>query len=51
MTTFISDFARVKEQNKKRLADYVFKKQGIALDASAVFDCRPSVCMSISASS
>jgi starch phosphorylase len=35
---FISDFARVKEQNKKRLADHVFKKQGIALDASAVFD-------------
>ena len=35
---FISDFAQVKEQNKKRLADHVFKKQRIALDASSVFD-------------
>ena len=35
---FLADFARVKEQNKRRLTDYVFKKQGIALDASAVFD-------------
>ena len=35
---FLADFARVKEQNKKRLTDYVFKKQGIALDASSVFD-------------
>jgi glycogen phosphorylase len=35
---FLADFARVKEQNKRRLTDYVFKKQGIAIDASAVFD-------------
>jgi len=35
---FLADFARVKQQNKRRLTDYVFKKQGIALDASAVFD-------------
>ena len=34
----MADFARVKEQNKKRLADYVFKKQGIALDVNSVFD-------------
>ena len=35
---FLADFARVKEQNKRRLTDYVFKKQGTALDASAIFD-------------
>ena len=35
---FLADFARVKEQNKKRLADYVQKQQGITLDADSVFD-------------
>ena len=35
---FISDYARVKKENKKRLAAYVLKKQGIALDADSIFD-------------
>ena len=35
---FLADFAHVKEQNKRRLTDYVFKKQGLALDAGSVFD-------------
>jgi len=35
---FMNDFARVKEHNKKRLADHVLKKQGIALDVNSVFD-------------
>lgn len=35
---FMADFACVKEQNKKRLTDYVFKKQGITLDANSIFD-------------
>jgi starch phosphorylase len=35
---FLADFARVKEQNKRRLADHVFQKQGITLDADSVFD-------------
>ena len=35
---FMSDFARVKEHNKKRLADHVLKQQGIALDVDSVFD-------------
>ena len=35
---FMDDFASVKEHNKKRLADHVLKKQGIALDVNSVFD-------------
>jgi len=35
---FLTDFARVKEQNKQRLAEYVLKKQGIQIDAGSVFD-------------
>ena len=35
---FLADFARVKEQNKRRLADHVFQKQRITLDADSVFD-------------
>lgn len=35
---FLTDFAHIKEQNKKRLAEYVFKKQGIVIDADSIFD-------------
>ncbi len=35
---FLADFACVKEQNKKRLADYVMRQQGVLLDAKSVFD-------------
>ena len=35
---FQAEFARVKEENKARLADYVFKRQGVALDVQFVFD-------------
>ncbi|MGD0278671.1 MAG: glycogen/starch/alpha-glucan phosphorylase, partial [Smithella sp.] len=35
---FMADFARVKQHNKQRLADYVRKNQGIDLDVSSVFD-------------
>ncbi|MHB8137397.1 MAG: glycogen/starch/alpha-glucan phosphorylase [Smithellaceae bacterium] len=35
---FLADFAGVKQQNKKRLAEYVFKKHGLAIDAESVFD-------------
>jgi len=35
---FLKDFAGVKQQNKKRLADYVFKKQNIALNVESIFD-------------
>ena len=35
---FISDFALVKEDNKKRLVEYVKKAQGVTLDPATVFD-------------
>jgi len=35
---FLADFASVKEQNKKRLADYVSRHHGFPLDAKSVFD-------------
>ncbi|MGB5217849.1 MAG: glycogen/starch/alpha-glucan phosphorylase [Smithella sp.] len=35
---FLKDFANVKQQNKKRLAEYVFKKQGITLNVESIFD-------------
>ncbi len=36
--SFLSAFARVKAQNKQRFAEYVFKKQGVQIDAGSVFD-------------
>lgn len=35
---FLKDFALVKQRNKQRLADYVFKKKGIALNVDSIFD-------------
>ncbi|HRY34607.1 MAG TPA: glycogen/starch/alpha-glucan phosphorylase [Smithellaceae bacterium] len=35
---FLDDFAHVKQQNKKRLSEYMQKRQGIALDPGSVFD-------------
>ena len=35
---FLADFAHIKEQNKRRLADHMFQKQRITLDAGSVFD-------------
>ena len=35
---FLADFAHVKAQNKKRLADHIFQKQKRAIDAASVFD-------------
>jgi glycogen phosphorylase len=35
---FLADFAAVKQQNKRRLAEHVYKTQGIILDADSVFD-------------
>jgi starch phosphorylase len=35
---FFADFARVKEQNKRCLAEYVKKTQGVALNPDTVFD-------------
>lgn len=37
---FISEFAAIKKENKQRLADYVYQKQGIKLNPDAVFDCQ-----------
>ena len=35
---FRERFFEIKQQNKKRLADYVLKKQGIVLNTDAIFD-------------
>ncbi len=35
---FISEFARIKQANKKRFADYIFETQGIKLLENAIFD-------------
>ena len=35
---FLADFASVKQQNKRRLAEHVYKQQGVTLDADSVFD-------------
>lgn len=35
---FVEKFAAVKAQNKKRLAEYVWKKQGVKVNENALFD-------------
>ena len=35
---FLADFAIVKQQNKRRLSEHIYKKQGITLDPDSVFD-------------
>lgn len=35
---FIRDFLKVKEMNKKRLADFILKTTGVLVDPSSVFD-------------
>lgn len=35
---FQADIAAIKYNNKKRLAEYIYKKQGITVDAGAIFD-------------
>jgi starch phosphorylase len=36
--SFLKDFAQVKTQNKRRLAEYIHNAQGVTLDADTVFD-------------
>ncbi len=36
--SFLSDFAEVKAQNKKRLAQHVFKTQGVSINDTSIFD-------------
>jgi glycogen phosphorylase len=35
---FLSDFAMVKQGNKRRFSDYIYQKQGVIIDADSVFD-------------
>lgn len=35
---FLAEFDQVKQENKKRLAEYVYKKQGIKINENAMFD-------------
>lgn len=35
---FMAEFARVKRENKHKLAEYVYQKQGIKLNEEAIFD-------------
>lgn len=35
---FLNEFAAVKRKNKERLADYIMKRQGIAVNPDALFD-------------
>ncbi|MEZ4357642.1 MAG: glycogen/starch/alpha-glucan phosphorylase [Eubacteriales bacterium] len=35
---FLEEFAAIKKANKKRLAEYLYKKQGVVLNENAIFD-------------